>query len=749
MTSIPKAPESDVITIPVTGMTCAGCSSRVEQVLQESPGVDSANVNLMTGEATVRFSPQATSPDTLVAAIRSTGYGAELPVAHPDHGSDHGTDHHQHEIDALGPKLVLSLVGAAFVMLFSMSLDTTMGSHNLFGLPPSTLRYLLLGFTLPVIGWAGRPFFTRAWMAFRHHSADMNTLIALGTGAAFAYSTAVTFAADWFSSHGIPPQVYFEAVVWIIALILLGNHLETRAKTRASDAIRRLIGLRPEEVQVLRDGREVTVPVHTVQVGDEIVMRPGERIPVDGIVLSGGSAVDESMLTGEPVPVEKAPGASVTGGTLNGLGTFRFRATRIGEQTVLARIIRLVQEAQGSKPPIQRLADRISAIFVPVVISIAIATFIIWFDFGPQPAYLHALVASVTVLIIACPCAMGLAVPTAVMVATGRGAGIGVLIKGGDVIELASKADLIVLDKTGTVTEGRSHVVAVHALEDSTTFLRLAASVEYASEHPLGQAIVTAAEAEGLTLEPVRNFRAFPGRGALGETGGRRVLVGNRQLLQDHGIALDQAVAGSGAAETVVFVAIDGVLAGWFVIADPIKPTSAAAVRELKSMGLELVMITGDNQATAARVAAEVGIERVLAEVLPEHKRDAVARFQREGHTVVMVGDGINDAPALAQADVGIAMSGGSDVAIETGAITLMQNNLAGVPRALRLTRRTLGVIRQNLFWAFFYNLVCIPIAAGILYPWLGLRLSPAMAAAAMAISSLSVVINSLRLRHA
>ncbi|HEV8122854.1 MAG TPA: heavy metal translocating P-type ATPase [Gemmatimonadales bacterium] len=724
---------TEVVTIPVTGMTCAACSARVERTLGASPGVEAANVNLMTAEATVSFNPATTSAETLVATIRSTGYGAELPVA--DQSGESGQQHHAED---LRPRLAVSLVAAVLVMLLPMVIA-----------PSGTQRFLLLGLTLPVIGWAGKAFFTRAWKAFRHHSADMNTLIAVGTGAAFGYSTVVTLKADWFTSHGIPPQVYFEAVVWIIALILLGNHLEARARGKASEAIRRLIGLRPEEVQVLRDGREVTVPLQTVQVGDEIVIRPGERVPVDGILLSGSSAVDESMLTGEPIPVEKAPGASVTGGTLNQLGTFHLEATRVGERTVLARIIRLVREAQGSKPPIQRLADRISAVFVPVVISIAIATFVIWFDIGPQPAYLHAMVAGVTVLIIACPCAMGLAVPTAVMVATGRGAGIGVLIKGGEVIELASKVDMVVLDKTGTVTEGRPRVVDVHGLEDSNRVLRLAASVEQGSEHPLAQAIVAAAGAAGLTLEAVQGFAASPGRGAHGKVGGRHVLVGNRQLLLDHGLQADPALAGADRPGTVVFVAIDDRLAGWLLITDPIKPNSAAAVRDLQSMGLEVVMITGDNQATAASVAAETGIERVFAEVLPEHKRDAVLRFQQEGHLVAMVGDGVNDAPALAQADVGIAMSGGSDVAIEAGGITLMQNDLTGVPRALRLTRRTLGIIRQNLFWAFIYNLVGIPIAAGILYPGFGLRLSPAMAAAAMAVSSISVITNSLRLRHA
>ncbi|MEP7325062.1 MAG: heavy metal translocating P-type ATPase, partial [Gemmatimonadota bacterium] len=722
---------SQVVTIPVTGMTCAACSARVERALRDSPGVETANVNLMTSEATVEFSPSATSPETLVAAVRATGYGAEVPA------SDH-SGHHDHAAEDLRPKLLLSLVAAALVMLLPM-----------LPLAPSTVRFLLLGVTLPVIGWAGRHFYSRAWKAFRHHSADMNTLIAVGTGAAFLSSAGVTLAADWFTTHGIPPHVYFEAVVWIIALILLGNHLEARARGKASEAIRLLIGLRPAEVRVLRQDREVVIPLEQVQVGDEIVIRPGERIPLDGTVLNGSSAVDESMLSGEPVPVEKTLGASVTGGTLNGLGTFRFRVTRIGEQTVLARIIRAVKEAQGSKPPIQRLADRISAIFVPVVISIAIATFVIWFDVGPAPAYLHAMVAAVTVLIIACPCAMGLAVPTAVMVATGRGAGMGVLIRGGEAIELASKATVVILDKTGTVTEGRANVVGVHALSDSTPILQLAASVEHGSEHALGQAIVTAAQAGGLTLEPVEDFAAFPGRGVMAKSGGRRVLVGNRQLLLENGVELDPAGAGADASGTAVFVVIDGKLAGWLDIADRVRPTSAAAVQELKSMGLEVVMITGDNWETARRVAHEVGIEKVRAEVLPEHKRDAVAQFQSEGHVVAMVGDGINDAPALAQADIGIAMSSGSDIAIEAGGITLMRNDLAGVPRALRLTRRALDVIRQNLFWAFIYNLACIPIAAGILYPGLGLRLSPAMAAAAMAISSISVVTNSLRLRHA
>lgn len=766
MTTAQRPADSAPVTIPVTGMTCAACSARIERALRESPGVASANVNLMTGQATVRFDPAATTAENLVETIRGTGYGAELPIAH-----EHGVGHDHHEAEDAGPKLIVSAVIALLAMLFSMALDASMRSHEtldplmrlmlpvglwlretlpaVFGAAPSFQRYLLLGLTLPVIGWAGRHFYVRAWQAFRHHSADMNTLIAVGTGAAFIYSAAVTLAADWFGRHGIPPQVYFDAVVWIIALILLGNFLESRAKSRASGAIRRLIGLRPDEARVVRDGREQTIPLDEVRVRDEILVRPGDRVPVDGIVHEGRTAVDESMLTGEPLPVEKIAGSPVTGGTLNGTGAFRFHATRVGDQTVLARIIRLVQEAQGGKAPIQRLADRISAVFVPVVLSLAIATFVIWFDFGPEPAYLHALVAAVTVLIIACPCAMGLAVPTAVMVATGRGAGVGVLIRGGEVIEVASTVNLVVLDKTGTITEGRPTVVETRELGEPGVALSLAASVERSSEHPLATAIVKAAEAAGLTVDPVTDFQAFPGRGATGKVAGRQVLVGNVALMRERRVTLDEGTADQTSAGTVIYVAVDGRLAGWLRIADRVKPTSAAAVQELAAMGLKAVMITGDNQASAARVAGAVGIETVLAEVLPEHKRDAVARFQREGRVVAMVGDGINDAPALAQADVGIAMGAGSDVAIEAGAITLVSNDLLAVPRALRLARRTLRVIRQNLFWAFIYNLVGIPIAAGILYPSLGLLLSPAMGAAAMAVSSVSVVANSLRLRHA
>jgi Cu+-exporting ATPase len=559
-------------------------------------------------------------------------------------------------------------------------------------------------------------------------------------------------AADWFAARGIEPHVYYEAVIWIIALILLGNLLEARAKSRTAGAIRRLIGLRPLTARVVRDGAEVEIPLAQLRPGDEVVVRPGEKIPADGSVVEGTSHVDESMLTGEPTPVRKAAGDPVIGATLNRNGALRFRVERVGADTVLARIIRLVQQAQGSKAPIQRLADRIAAVFVPVVLSIAIATFVVWFVTGPEPASLHALVSAVTVLIIACPCAMGLAVPTAVMVATGRGAELGILIKGGEALERSGRLDTVVFDKTGTVTEGRPVVQRIMG-NDETTLLRLAGALERRSEHPLGEAIVAEAAVRGLVPAEPTDFESHTGRGVTGTVEGRAVAVGNRALLAELGAAPGGLAteADRFAAEglTPVFVVVDGSVAGLFGIADAVKATSGGAVVALRRLGLETVMLTGDNVRTASAVARTLGIDRVVAEVLPDRKLEEVRRLQEEGKSVAMVGDGINDAPALAQADVGIAMGTGTDVAIEAGDITLMRGDPLGVPRAIGLARRTMRVMRQNLFWAFVYNVVGIPIAAGVLYPALGLRLTPAMAAAAMAISSVSVVTNSLRLRKA
>jgi Cu+-exporting ATPase len=619
-------------------------------------------------------------------------------------------------------------------------------------------RYLLLAITLPVVGWSGRHFYSRAWTAFRHHSADMNTLIAVGTGAAFLFSVAATVGSDWLARHGIAPQVYYEPVAWIVALILLGNLLEARARGRTTGALRGLIGLRPVTARLIREGAEHTVPLAELRVGDEVVVRPGEKIPADGVVLSGTSHVDESMITGESVPVSKAPGAPVVGATLNRNGAFRFRVTGVGENTVLARIVRMVQQAQGSKAPIQRLADRISAVFVPVVISIAIATFVLWFDFGPEPAALHGLVAAVTVLIIACPCAMGLAVPTAVMVATGRGAELGVLIKGGEALERTESLDTVLFDKTGTLTEGKPALRSVELAKglpgevDERRVVQLAASVEQMSEHPIAEAIVAEARQRRLVLQDASEFETHTGKGVLGVVDGSRVAVGNLALMSEIGVdptRLQQraeAIASEG--ETVLFVAIDGRLAGLIAVADPVKPTSREAVRQLKKLRLELIMVTGDNRRTAEGVARAVGVEQVTASVLPEDKLEQVRLAQRQGKTVAMVGDGLNDAPALAQADVGIAMGTGTDVAMEAGLITLMRGDLLGVVDAIRLSRRTMRIIRQNLFWAFVYNVIGIPIAAGLLYPATGLLLTPTMAAAAMALSSVSVVTNSLRLKN-
>ncbi|HEU4523583.1 MAG TPA: heavy metal translocating P-type ATPase [Gemmatimonadales bacterium] len=732
-----STPHSDELTIPVQGMTCAACSARVQRTLERTPGVSGANVNLMTGSATVSYDPASTTPERLVEAIRSTGYGAELPTDAAA-GESSGTEEGERgrERRELRLKFALSIAAALLAMALSM--------------PPRP--WLLLALTLPVMGWAGRHFYTRAWAAFRHRTADMNTLIAVGTGAAFGYSLFVTVAGDWLAARGIQPHVYYEAIIWIIALVLLGNLLEARARSRTAAAIHRLIELRPLTARVLRDGAEVEIPLAQLRPGDEVLVLPGEKVPADGSVLDGTSHVDESMLTGEPTPVRKAAGDQVIGATLNRNGALRVRVERVGADSVLSRIIRLVQQAQGSKAPIQRLADRVAAVFVPVVMGVAALTFVVWLLFGPEPAYLHALVSGVTVLIIACPCAMGLAVPTAVMVATGRGAELGILIKGGEALERSSRLDTIVFDKTGTVTEGKPAVQRV-AGEADTEALRLAASLERHSEHPLGEAIVAAAAARGLPLAQPRQFESITGRGVTGVVDGRRVAVGNAALLVELGVAPGRfaAEADRFAAEghTPVFVAVDGTVAAVIAMADAIRPGAREAVEALTRMGIVSVMLTGDDARTAASVARALGVERVAADLLPEAKLDEVRRLQSEGRTVGMVGDGINDAPALAQADVGIAMGTGTDVAIEAGDITLMRGDPLGVPRAVALARRTMRVMRQNLFWAFVYNVVGIPIAAGALYPTFGLQLTPAFAAGAMAVSSLSVVANSLRLRRA
>jgi Cu+-exporting ATPase len=733
-----RTPPTSELTIPVQGMTCAACSARVQRTLERTPGVSGANVNLMTGSATVSYDPAAVTPEHLVEAIRETGYGAELAATDSVVEEMAGAEDARRGREARELRLKFGVSLAATLLVTALSL------------PPHP--WLMLGLTLPVVAWAGRHFYVRAWTAFRHRAADMNTLIAIGTGAAFGYSLFVTLAGRWLAARGIAPHVYYEAVVWIITLVLLGNLLETRARSRTAAAIRRLIELRPLTARVLRDGRELEIPLAQLRPGDEVMVLPGEKVPADGIVVDGTSHVDESMLTGEPTPVRKGVGDSVIGATINRNGALRLRVQRVGADTVLSRIIRLVHQAQGSKAPIQRLADRIAAVFVPVVIGVAVVTFVIWLLLGPAPAYLHALVSAVTVLIIACPCAMGLAVPTAVMVATGRGAELGILIKGGEPLERSSRLDTVVFDKTGTLTEGRPTLRRV-ASDDEAEALRLAASVERRSEHPLAEAIVAAAVARGFALAEPRRFESHTGRGVVGVVDGRQVAVGSRELLADLGVTPDgfagdaEAFAAEGL--TPVLVAVDGRVTAVIGIADAVKPTSRDAVAALRRMGLESVMLTGDDERAAAGVARAVGIERVVANVLPERKLDEIRRLQSEGRTVAMVGEGINDAPALARADVGIALGTGTDVAMEAGDITLMRGDPVGVPRAIALARRTMRVMRQNLFWAFVYNVIGIPIAAGVLYPAFGLRLTPMVAAAAMAVSSVSVITNSLRLRRA
>ncbi|HEU0079798.1 MAG TPA: copper-translocating P-type ATPase, partial [Longimicrobiaceae bacterium] len=618
----------------------------------------------------------------------------------------------------------------------------------LYRVPGVVLSYGLLALTLGVMAWAGRHFYTRAWAACRHHSADMNTLVAVGTGAAFLYSVAATVAPGFFLARGVAPDVYYEAVVFIIALILMGNAMEARAKRQTSAALRSLADLQPKTARVLRDGGEADVPVEEVRHGDVVVVRPGERVPVDGEVVSGTSAVDESMLTGESLPVQKGPGDRVIGGTINRTGAFRYRATTLGADSVLAQIVRLMRDAQGSRAPIQRLADRISAVFVPIVISLAIATFVVWFVAADAAPGVRAFAAAVAVLIIACPCAMGLAVPTAVMVSTGKGAEAGVLIKGGEALQRARDVGTVVLDKTGTVTEGKPSVTELalaagaqgEVVASEEELLRLAASLEASSEHPLADAIVQHAKDRGIALSHAEGFEAVTGRGAVGIVEGRALAIGNALLMQDYAVPTEALRADAERlaeqAKTPMYVAVDGRLAGLVAVSDPIKASSRAAIARLKRMGLEVVMLTGDNRRTAEAVAREAGVDRVVAEVLPEGKVAEVRRLQEQGRVVAMVGDGINDAPALAQADVGIAIGTGTDIAAEAADVVLMRGDLQGVASAIELSRRTMRTMKQNLFWAFIYNVVGIPVAAGVLYPAFGLLLSPILASAAMAFSS-------------
>jgi P-type Cu+ transporter len=732
------------ISFPVTGMACAACQARVQRALAAVPGVMDASVNLVTRSAAVHYDPSSVTPQRLIEAVRATGYDAELrPVDAEMLAVDSAADDGEaREARVLAIKASVSVLAGIVGMLLSM---VFMGH--------SVVNYLLLAMSSGILLWAGRDIYRRAWKALSHRSADMNTLVALGTGSAFIYSVVATLAPSLFARNGIAPDVYYEAVIFIIGLVLAGRAIEARARRKTSDALRRLVTLLPSTARVERGGAWIDTPLSQVVSGNTIVVRPGERVPVDGVIIEGNSDIDESMLTGEPLPVAKTIGGQVVGGTLNTTGAFSFRATSIGADSVLARIVKLMRDAQSSRAPIQRLADRVSAVFVPVVVSIAIVTFLVWYFLADAAALPRAIAAAVSVLIIACPCAMGLAVPTAVMVATGRGAELGLLIKGGEILQRAGDVTTVVLDKTGTVTEGIPSVGRVIAIgpETESEVLAAAGSLERHSEHPVGMAIVRAARELDARLETVDDFRSHTGSGVSGRVRDRKVAIGNAHLMQQLRLNMDgaeqPAAARDIAGASELFVAIDGRIAGIIVVTDAIRASSREAVSKLRSLGIDVVLITGDRQSTAESVAAAAGIERFVAGVLPQEKVSEIRNLQEKGRVVAMVGDGINDAPALAQADVGISMPRGTDIAIEASDIALMRSDLRGVPTAISLSRRTMVTMKQNLFWAFVYNAIGIPIAAGVLFPLTGLMLSPIIASAAMALSSVSVVTNSLRLR--
>ena len=729
------------LTIPIEGMSCASCVAKIEHGLSEVPGVVHASVNLATEKATVEYQPGVADSAMIQEAIRSLGYRPVMPTARETETPAAKEARKQAAYRNLRLRFWVAAALTVPVMVLSMS------EH--LGLPISRPAsfWLQLLLTTPIQFWAGWQFYKGAFAVARHGTTDMNTLIAVGTSAAYGYSVAAILAPGWFTTAGAAPMVYFDSSAAIVTLILLGRLLEARAKGRTSEALTRLIGLQAKRARVVRDGRELDIPIEEVRVGDVVVVRPGEKVPVDGVILEGTSSLDESMLTGESMPADKGPGDQVIGATLNRVGSFRFTATQVGADTALARIVKLVEEAQGSKPPIARMVDQVASVFVPIVIGIAVLTFGLWFAFGPAPAFTPALLNFVAVLIIACPCALGLATPTSIMVGIGRGAEHGILIRSGAALEQARMLTTVVLDKTGTLTKGELAVkeIVVHKAGWSREkMLQYAASAEQGSEHPIGEAIVKTARDAKVALDSLKDFAAVPGHGVRASVQGQRVRVGNLRLMEGDGLSVAGLEAEvkrlAEAGMTPMFVGVGDSVVGVIAVADQVKEHAREAVAALKRMGLEVVMLTGDNPRTAAAVAREVGIEQILADVLPDAKAREVKRLQGEGKRVAMVGDGINDAPALAQADVGIAIGAGADVALEAADITLVGGDLKGVATAIGLSRATMRNIKQNLFWAFIYNIVLIPAAA---LGWL----NPILAAGAMGASSVSVVSNALRLR--
>ncbi|WP_096186281.1 heavy metal translocating P-type ATPase [Evansella halocellulosilytica] len=732
----------------VKGMTCASCVNRVEKAIQKVEGTESVNVNLAANQAQVKGN-STLDPQAVIDRIKKIGYDASIME---ESGPDDQEDEQEKETAKLKKDFTFSAVVTSIVLIGSIPhMMPGWGEWVPDFLANPYFLLLLTSYVQLVPGWR---FYKSSYKVLKNKSADMNVLVAMGTTSAWVYSGALTLFPETLTTMGFPYQLYYDVTTVITTLILLGRYFEAKAKGQTSGAIKKLMSLQAKTARVVRDNTEMDIPIDQVKEGDEIIVRPGERIPVDGVVLKGKSSVDESMLTGESIPVEKTADDEVIGSTINKTGSFTFKATKVGKETALAQIIRMVNEAQGSKAPIQRIVDVISAYFVPAVVIIALIAAVVWYFIGPDPALIFSLTTFIAVLIIACPCALGLATPTAIMVGTEKGAENGVLIKDAESLEKAHKTNIVVLDKTGTITEGKPQLTDVNVLSGwkEEELLRIAASVETVSEHPLGEAIVQAAKDRNLSLSEPGEFNSVTGQGIKAIVEDKEVLIGNMKLMKENGIenleAVRQADQLADDGKTPMYIAIDGECAGVIAVADTVKKDSVRAIKEMKKMGLEVVMLTGDHYKTAAAIARETGVDRFIAEVMPEDKANEIKQLQEEGNIVAMVGDGINDAPALAQADVGIAIGTGTDVAMETANITLMRGDIMSVVTALRLSKSTMRMIWQNLGWAFGYNIVLIPVAAGMLYPFFGILLNPMLAGAAMAFSSVSVVLNTLRLRR-